>query len=495
MSLEKTIVADKAHESVKKKLKEALKARKKADTFRKKHKVESPKLEATAKELADKAVALMSKALGLEVDAHASNAVAAAKQAKITLTEMDSNIKARRPQYSKAGVLEHLIENLDRQKQQLDAYVDNARAAQQVLEDDEDYTGDDKPPPVLDAFETDFVGNFTDLVDSQLGRHGAILRLDDDVQTILRNIGPATARILVDLFYQIQKYRISTENQARSKWQAMDTGDARVLQMFFTNFMENEDLLKAALVHYVKEHPVAPWLLYQDQIGTVLAAGILAHVNIERCPQAENLFSFAGLGCKKWEPNTRRPWNAFLKMHTAFKCGESFVKGPDTFYGGYFVRRKAMEVEWNDFGGSPKMPDKNRLAAVEAATEKKMTRSGVQIGRYSKKTKAWLWVNGCLPKGSTAEIMKCKTKAEREKFVEDHRMDPGKGFPMLPPAWVHARARRWTVKLFLSHLHEVWWWVHFGSKPLAPCAINGSFPEHSHKIDPPPGMDGWTWLR
>ena len=36
---------------------------------------------------------------------------------------------------------------------------------------------------------------------------------------------------------------------------------------------------------------------------------------------------------------------------------------------------------------------------------------------------------------------------------------------MLPPAHIHARARRYVVKLFLFHLHEVMWNVEQGEAP------------------------------
>ena len=38
------------------------------------------------------------------------------------------------------------------------------------------------------------------------------------------------------------------------------------------------------------------------------------HIDINKCPYAGNIFSFAGLNPKrKWEKGERRPWNADLK--------------------------------------------------------------------------------------------------------------------------------------------------------------------------------------
>jgi hypothetical protein len=55
--------------------------------------------------------------------------------------------------------------------------------------------------------------------------------------------------------------------------------------------------------------------------------------------------------------------------------------------------------------------------------------------------------------------------------------------PMLPPAHIHARARRRTVKLFLSHYFTVGFELHYGRKAPSPYVI-----EHMGHVDevPPP---------
>jgi hypothetical protein len=51
---------------------------------------------------------------------------------------------------------------------------------------------------------------------------------------------------------------------------------------------------------------------------------------------------------------------------------------------------------------------------------------------------------------------------------------------MLPPAHVHARARRWVVKLFLSHFHAEWFQKHYGKPAPLPYAID--ILKHAHLI-------------
>ena len=54
---------------------------------------------------------------------------------------------------------------------------------------------------------------------------------------------------------------------------------------------------------------------------------------------------------------------------------------------------------------------------------------------------------------------------------------------LLPPGQIDARARRYAVKLFLSHLHGAWYETHFGTKPPLPYPI--AHMGHAHFIPSP----------
>ena len=140
------------------------------------------------------------------------------------------------------------------------------------------------------------------------------------------------------------------------------------------------------------------------------------------------------LGISKWEKGQKRPWNAGLKR-LCWLLGESFVKvsgNPDALYGQIYKQRKLVE-EANNLAG--KFAD--QAAAALAAK------------RFGADTQA-----------------RAHYEAGR-----------------LPPARIHLRAKRWSVKIFLSHLQEVWWEHDTGTKPPAPYAM--VFAGHAHKIPPP----------
>lgn len=54
---------------------------------------------------------------------------------------------------------------------------------------------------------------------------------------------------------------------------------------------------------------------------------------------------------------------------------------------------------------------------------------------------------------------------------------------MLPPAHIHSRAKRYAVKIFLSHLFSVWYELENHEKPPKPYAI--AILNHAHEIPIP----------
>ena len=54
---------------------------------------------------------------------------------------------------------------------------------------------------------------------------------------------------------------------------------------------------------------------------------------------------------------------------------------------------------------------------------------------------------------------------------------------MLPPAHIQARAKRYAVKIFLSHLFDVWYKLEKGQEPPKPYAL--AILGHAHEIEIP----------
>jgi hypothetical protein len=321
-----------------------------------------------------------------------------------------------------------------------------------------------------------------------------VKRASRDIMKAARKLGPQEARFLVDAYYMMQEDRKRASNQVRALGESDEPNSILHYLSEQSTVLENQ--IKLALDHYTKNHPVGEWLRSIDGIGPVIAAGLLAYVNIEKAPTAGHIWRIAGLDpTVKWlsseetraiikkyseeqedlQPNevdlvtvsracdyfgrnvdtmvrfmtdaetgkttwtvsalakavARRPWDGKLKT-LCWKIGESFVKGSgrDTcHYGKWYLKKKAEYVARNMAGDYA-------------------TQAAAAVEFYGKDTEAY-------------------------KHVLEGR---------LPPAQIQARAKRWTVKLFLSHFQNVWYEKHYG-KPAPmpyPIAILG----HAHYIAP-----------
>lgn len=260
-----------------------------------------------------------------------------------------------------------------------------------------------------------------------------VTRLRKDVREAAASLGEREARFLVDAFYLIQGHRIEAQNQLRALTESEEPND--VLAWLFDQHSTLEKDIARALVPYTDAHVVGQWSKTITGIGPVLAAGLLAHIDITRAPTVGHIWRFAGLDpTVKWGKGEKRPWNAALKV-ICWKIGESFVKvasRPSDVYGKVYVERKALEEERNDTG----------VFAEQAAT-------ALVEKKYAKTTEAY-------------------------KAYADGR---------LPQARIHARAKRYAVKLFLAHYHAVAYEVHFEEPAPKPYII--AHGGHTHFIAPP----------
>ena len=264
-----------------------------------------------------------------------------------------------------------------------------------------------------------------------------VRRIRRDLRKAAANMPDAQVRYFVDVYYQRQKARIRAYNQLRAATEAGE--ETLVLEYEATQMRVEEDTVKAMMDAYTKGKPLGEWLRSICGIGPIIAAGLMAHIDITKAATAGAIQRFAGLDpTLEWGKGQKRPYNANLKTLCVYKLGESFVKVQNNekdVYGKLFAEHKAMEQEKNERG-----------ELAETAKEK------LEKFKIGKDTDAYKWYS------------------------------QGK----LPPAHIHARARRYAVKIFLSHFFEVAYEIHYGKRPPEPYAI--AILQHAHKIDVP----NWT---
>lgn len=288
-----------------------------------------------------------------------------------------------------------------------------------------------------------------------------VKRLTRDLKNAAVTLSADEARFLVDYYYAMQEDRIRAGHQVRTLRESAEPHE--VLAWLGDNTSILEQQIKRALDAYTEASIVGQWSKSIVGIGPIISAGLLAHIDLEpwkcghtdakprdRCrPEAPHgpachriridtcgqIWRFAGLDpTVRWEKKTKRPWNASLKTLT-WKIGESFVKvsgHADDVYGKLYLQRKALEQERNADG-----------AFADQAREK------LDRFKIDKKTDAYA------------------------------AYSTGK----LPPGHLHARAKRWAVKLFLAHWHHVAYETRFGIAPPKPYILTQG--NHAHYLAPP----------
>lgn len=260
-----------------------------------------------------------------------------------------------------------------------------------------------------------------------------ITRLKADVRAAAVTLTPQEARYLVDYYYIMQEDRKRAGNQVRALQEAGEPHS--VVAWTFGTAQTIERNLKSVLGIYAEQHVPGRWAMSIRGIGPIIASGLLAHVDPEICNTVGKLWRFAGLDpTAEWKKGQKRPHNARLKV-ICWHIGESFVKqqnSPDDIYGKLYVQRKAYETARND--------------GVQLADQARIKLEKFEIG---KDTEAYKW------------------------YIKG----------MLPPAHIHARAKRWVVKLFLAHYQHVAYEDRFGSPPPKPYILTQ--PGHNDFIAPP----------
>jgi hypothetical protein len=225
---------------------------------------------------------------------------------------------------------------------------------------------------------------------------------------------------LVNAYYAMQRQRESAEAQLR---RASDSRPHEVIAWVIEQDRIVEKQIKRVLDEWSNAIPAARWAKGLIGVGPMIAASLAAHIDISKCRTVGQIWRFAGYDpTLKWARGTKCPWNRHLKR-VCWLAGESFVKTSgheNGFYGRLYLARKRVEQEHNE------------------------------AGQFAGQAREKL------------ERFKIGSDTDARKWYEQGK---------LPPAQIHARAKRWAVKLFLAHYHHVAWVAATGTEPPKPYVI------------------------
>lgn len=290
------------------------------------------------------------------------------------------------------------------------------------------------------------------------------MKTKKELRDIGHGLGMGEIRFLVDNYYRIQKDRKRSASQLNALG---ESEQIEGLEWIYNHSRDSEDAIRTLLDIWTENDPLSQWARSNVGIGPVLAAGFRAFINLDKCPTAGHIWVYAGLdpsrvwlsreqaatwvaeatkdqrrftrveamealfkyGMKLERVNMLmakfvaedadsvsrdtlvsmlciRPWNARLKT-ICWNAGECFMKfsgHQDCYYGHIYLERKAYEISQNE----------NGAYAEQAALQMKRFKFGRETAAYQAYSQG-----------------------------------------RLPAAHIRERAKRYAVKLFLSHYHDV----------------------------------------
>lgn len=284
-----------------------------------------------------------------------------------------------------------------------------------------------------------------------------------DIKEMGSRMGRDEVRFMVATFYQHQRDRIRTGNRI-SAYEKAEKNAMNVMQFFNTQSRLLEELMKYPLEAYVNEDEVGKWLISLRGIGPLLAAGLLAYLDIERAPVASSFWRYAGFDPSvTWGKGQKRPFNGNLKTH-CYKVGLSLIMSGNQYYKPLYVERKAYETNINEkFGYRP------QAEAILARMRMKRDDIDTVKDAFDREIHD-------MDEMSIADEKEV-TEEDRKTFIDT--LKSGK----LSAAHIDMRARRWMIKLFLAHLHRVMYETHHRMECPLPYPI--AHMNHAHEIPPP----------
>lgn len=340
-----------------------------------------------------------------------------------------------------------------------------------------------------------------------------IQRLTRDLKNASATLSDAEARFLVDSYYQMQDARIRADGQVRSIEKNTKKGQEPEPHMVLSWLAEQnkslENQIKRALEKYVDTHPVGSWLTSIHGIGPVISAGLLAHIDINKAPTVGHIWRFAGLdptvqwrsrdfvqGFVKSARENRDDWTALVKM-----CRETNRRPLSMLHAAGMIETIPEPDIIRQF-----LSNKEHTKVVkaefhadnilkEALSDEKLPEAYAEL--YPNLQFDWSSLTRTLSKRPWNAQLKVLCWKAGESFVKFHNdkkcfyghiwktqkelyirrneqldyanrsgdilqakrfnkaTDAYKAYSegKFPPAHIHAMARRYAVKLFLSHLH------------------------------------------
>lgn len=292
----------------------------------------------------------------------------------------------------------------------------------------------------------------------------SVSRLSKDLVNSAKSLTVKEAKYLVRTYYRLQDDRIRAA--ARSRALSKDNTPHELFEWVTAQSAVLEKQLVRALDRYTEAQPMGEWLRNIYGIGPVISAGLLANTSVEiwKCVNKKKLFVKKEVkvdeinleeGIVDLEDDEEDEHICTPENPCSEACHHERIETAGSF--------------WSYAGLDPTVKwEKGCIRPWNANLKKLCWLIGQSFMKFSGQ-----------PKCFYGHIYLQRKEYEIKKNAER----VAKGEKPLTDAHINARARRYAVKIFLSHFHAESYRRHFKEEPAKPFAI--AILGHAHMIYPP----------
>ena len=359
------------------------------------------------------------------------------------------------------------IENLatPKKKRVKKEKVEEVKVVEEKATEVEETTTDD---------DLDEIINFYDPQKAAVDLAG-LASLSKETKTSVATVTDKQIVLIVDNYYQTQRYRMNIANQIRAVSQGFDDvqeGETPAIAWLLADVKNRENQIKLMIQEYANHNPVCQWAMGTKGIGPVFAANLWGYIDMSKCHHANQFISYAGLN------DNNAPWLGKVKateivnkvyeelglsdkddanddvyLRVAIASGRNVL----SIKRGFLSHKEKETKKTHDktimikfLSKPPYNTELKKVCYLIGESFCKVSNRGSLYGELYKERKALETFKN--------ENLEYKEQAERllkeknySKDTETYKyLSQGK----LSPAHITARAKRYAVKIFLTHFFE-----------------------------------------
>lgn len=292
-------------------------------------------------------------------------------------------------------------------------------------------------------------------------------------------------RMLIDNYYQTQTHRIAIQGHVRAVQQGYDEvpdGEQPAIAWLLADVKNRENQIAKMIAAYVKSVPICLWATKIKGIGPMFAANLWSYIDMSKCKHANQWLSYCG------QNDNNVPWLGIAKADALVKHAFEVagLKSSDKLTDQVYIEvskgsgrtisalvksfdnyRKINKSDsdrvalTNYLAKPPYNIDLKKICYLIGESFVKVSNRGSLYGQLYRERKILE-----TEKNERGEYADQAAKILRDKnFSKDTATKKLLLEGKLSPAHINSRAKRYAVKVFLTHFFEACYVYTYNEKP------------------------------